>query len=105
MGLASFQLGTGSTAVAGQLLATQELRAGAKPDIRVRIRALVVEVQRRKAGIAAIVAIAAPDREPLNARAFHLSSLSFRGSLSLGCLLFHPLHPSTKVAADLVVVA
>jgi len=53
-----------------QLLAQQELRAGAKPDIRVRIRAGVVEVQRAQAGNAGIVAIAATVREPLNARPF-----------------------------------
>ncbi len=44
--------------------------SGAKPDIRVRIRAGVVEVQRPQAGIAGTVAIAATEREPLNARPF-----------------------------------
>ncbi|WP_286255016.1 hypothetical protein [Marinobacter shengliensis] len=77
MELTSFQLGAGSTAVAGQLLATHELRAGAKPDIVVRVRAGVVEVQRAQAGIRAIVAIAATKREPLNAKPFHLPSLTF----------------------------
>ena len=81
MELASFQLSAGSAAVAAQLLAQQELRAGAKPDITVGVRAGVVEVQRAQAGIAGIVAIAATEREPLNASPFQLPSLLLGGEL------------------------
>ena len=48
----------------------QIAKAGAKPDMRDRIRAGEAEVQRAQAGIAGIVAIAATEREPLNARPF-----------------------------------
>ena len=37
--------------------------SGAKPDIAVRVRALVVQVQSTEADIAAIVAIAAANRD------------------------------------------
>jgi len=39
------------------------LEAGARPDIRIAVRAGVVQVQRRRAGIRAIVAITATIRE------------------------------------------
>ena len=43
-----------------------DLEAGTKPDIAVRVRALVVEVQRSEASIAGIVAIATAKRKSIN---------------------------------------
>jgi len=45
------------------LLAVLELEAGATPDIRIAVRARIVQVQRGGAGIRAVIATTAPIRE------------------------------------------
>lgn len=52
--------------MAAELLARLGSEAGAKTDIRIRIRAGVVEVQRRKAGIGRVRPIAATIRQALS---------------------------------------
>lgn len=47
------------------LLAALELEAGPSPDVRVRVRPRVVQVERGRASIRTVVAAAAPDREAL----------------------------------------
>lgn len=60
-----FDQSTGTNAVAIELLACLGSEAGAKADIRIRVRAGVVEVQVAKTSIASIVPITAAIRQAL----------------------------------------
>jgi len=60
---ASFQAGAGVQPVGCKLLATLCLEAGARPTIRIAVRTRIVQVERRRPGIAAIVASATANRE------------------------------------------
>jgi hypothetical protein len=62
--------------VAVELLACLGSEAGAKPDIRVRVRAIVIQVQGTETAIAGIVPITAADRDALTT--FQLQSLVAR---------------------------